>query len=136
MNAADLLKKSVFTVPVEIKDFDDEGKEITDTLLVKYQFNDVLQEKLGKGILDEAETEKRKEAAKTLAGNGNEPPPVEDFYRVYTANEQLVEIVVGIKGVDEALNLEFWRTRNNKFKQAILNAIERDINPLRTSSVV
>jgi hypothetical protein len=134
-NVALAFKKSIFTLPVELTDFDDEGKLVKGDLLIRYQFNDLLQEKLGKGIFDQEETDKRKAAAEALAGNGNEVPPVEDFYRAYTANEQLAEIVVGIKDVEGPLDVEFWRSRNNKFKQAILNAIERDINPLRTSSV-
>ncbi len=131
-----ILSKPIFTIPVELVDRDEEGAEVSRNILVRYTFDDEIEEEIDKGLPDDKATEEAKENAKALAGEGNPVPEIKPITRSLTIAEQLAIIVKGIKGISVPLNTQYWRGVPMKHKRAIITAINADINPPKTPSVV
>src|SRR5258708_2163372 len=123
-----VLRKPAFNIPVVLTDRDDEGAEIERQILIQYQFDDELEEKIGAGMVDDKATEKAQEDAIALAGD-NKLPETKPVMRSFTISEQLALIVKSIRGVTEPLDVTYWRGVPSKHKQSIIAAINADVNP-------
>lgn len=137
----EVLTKNTFTIPVDITDRDDEGKEIVRQLLVTYHYDQDTQDEFRAGVETEVDNPKHEEwenANKAFgigAGEkpGEEPPAKLKMRRDFNNEEQIRKLVKKIKGVPE-LSDEVWRQTPPKHKVAILEAVMEDIFPNMKSS--
>lgn len=142
ISPAQILTKSTFTIPVDIKDRDDEtGAEVVRKIFITYHYDQDTQDEFKAGIVVEVDNPAHEqwENAKRAFGDDNagelgpEPALKIQSRREFTNEEQIRKLIVRIRGV-ETLDESFWRKTPPKHKAAMLEAIMEDIFPNLKSS--
>lgn len=135
-----VLRKTTFTIPVELTDSDEDGKVTKHIILVTYHYDHDIKEKYKAGVMQTVDVRKQVIGEEVVPVIDPNVPPKDRFVREerrrdFDNREQLAMLVTKIRGVSDALDEAYWGGVPPKHQEAIVQAVMEDVFPSMKTSV-